>query len=64
MREMTGDQSRKLKVGDRVYWRGLTDQGTVSAVDWTGVTIIWDSGDSTTLFHNDMAQVEWVPMKL
>jgi hypothetical protein len=62
---MTGDQSRKLKVGDRVCWHGTaTDKGTVSEVDWTGVTIKWDTGDSTTLLHNDMGQVDWVPMKL
>jgi hypothetical protein len=61
---MTGDESRKLEIGDRVYWRDLRDQGTVSAIDWTGVTITWDSEDSTTLFHNDMAQVERAPMKL
>jgi hypothetical protein len=61
---MTGEQSRLLKVGDRVGWAGsLTDHGTVSAVDWTGVTIKWDGGDSTTLFHNNMAQVERVPLK-
>jgi len=37
---MTGDQSRALKVGDRVQWDNcLTDRGTVSDVDWRGVTI-------------------------
>ena len=62
---MTGAQSRLLKVGDRVCWHGTaTDKGTVIAVDWTGVTIEWDTGDSTTLFHNDMGQVDWVPLKL
>ena len=45
---MTGDQSRKLKVGDRVCWHGTaTDKGTVSEVDWTGVTIKWDTGIAT-----------------
>jgi hypothetical protein len=61
---MTGEQSRLLRVGDRVHWGGATtDQGTISAVDWTGVTIKWDTGDSTTLFHNDMERVERVPLK-
>jgi hypothetical protein len=61
---MTGDQSRKLKVGDRVSWAGsLTDQGTVSAVDWTGVTIKWGNGHTNSVRHNDMAQVERVPLK-
>jgi hypothetical protein len=61
---MTSEQSRLLRIGDRVHWGGATtDQGTISAVDWTGVTIKWDTGDSTTLFHNDMARVERVPLK-
>jgi preprotein translocase subunit YajC len=56
---MTGTQSRTLKIGARVCWdSGTTDQGTVSAVDWTDVTIKWDNGHTNTLFHNDIAQVE------
>jgi len=40
---MTGEQSRALKVGDRVQWdNSLTDRGTISEVDWQGVTIKWD----------------------
>jgi hypothetical protein len=60
---MTGDESRKLKVGDRVQWdNSLTDRGTVSEVDWRGVTIKWDDGRTNSI--NDMAQVERVPTKL
>jgi len=62
---MTGDQSRKLKVGDRVQWdNSLTDRGTISAVDWRGVTIKWDDGRTNSIYHNDMAQVERVPVNL
>jgi hypothetical protein len=40
---MTGDQSRHLKVGDRVRWKhSATDLGTVTATAWSGVTISWD----------------------
>jgi hypothetical protein len=40
---MTGEQSRQLKVGDRVCWdRSTTDFGTVVDVAWNGVTIRWD----------------------
>jgi hypothetical protein len=41
---MTGDQSRLLKVGDRVRWNAnKNDQGTVSEKNWAGVTIKWDN---------------------
>jgi hypothetical protein len=61
--EMTGEQSRLLKVGDRVQWdKSLTDRGTISEVDWRGVTIKWDDGRVNSIFHNDMAQVERVPV--
>ena len=62
---MTGDQSRLLKVGDRVYWGvTTTDLGTVVGTAWNGVTIDWDDGHSTSIQHNDMAQVERVPNKI
>ena len=60
---MTGEQSRALKVGDRVQWdNSLTDRGTISEVDWRGVTIKWDDGRMNSIYHNDMAQVERVPV--
>ena len=62
---MTGDQSRLLKVGDRVCWGAtITDLGTVVETSWSGVTIDWDDGHTTSIQHNDMAQVERVPVKL
>jgi len=62
---LTGDQSRKLKVGDRVCWEhSATDLGTVVGGSWSGVTIDWDDGHTTSIQHNDMAQVERVPLKL
>jgi hypothetical protein len=62
---MTGEQSRTLGVGDRVCWgTTTTDQGTVIATTWSGVTISWDDGDNNSVRHNDMAQVERVPLKL
>jgi hypothetical protein len=57
--EMTGDQSRHLKVGDRVCWRmNHADKGTVSAKDWASVTIKWDNRSEQTILHNDMGQVD------
>ena len=62
---MSDDESRKLKVGDRVQWdKSLTDRGTISEVDWRGVIIKWDDGRVNSIYHNDMAQVERVPVNL
>jgi hypothetical protein len=62
---MTGDQSRLLKPLDRVCWGATTtDQGTVIGTAWSGVTIDWDDGHTTSIQHNDMAQVERVPVKV
>jgi hypothetical protein len=61
---MTGDQSRHLKVGDRVCWGATkTDLGTVIGTSWSEVTIDWDDGHSTTIQHNDMAQVQRAAVK-
>jgi len=62
--EMTGDQSRMLKLGDRVCWKALaTDLGTIVGTAWNGVSIDWDDGQSTSIQHNDMSQVERGKMK-
>jgi hypothetical protein len=62
--KLTGDQSRLLQVGDCVCWEGsATDLGTVVGASWSGVTIDWDDGHTTSIQHNDMAQVERVPKK-
>jgi hypothetical protein len=62
---LTGDQSRLLKVGDRVGWGATTtDLGTVVETTWNGIAIDWDDGNRTSIQHNDMAQVERVPVKL
>ena len=56
---MTGDESRKLKVGDRICWNAdKNDQGTVREINWAGVTISWDNRSEQIIHHNDMAQVE------
>jgi hypothetical protein len=56
---MTGEQSRQLKVGDRVCWdQIITDLGTVVGVTWSGVTIKWDDGHTVSVRHNEMAKVE------
>jgi hypothetical protein len=65
VQKMTGDQSRLLKVGERVRWKdSATDHGTVIAISWSEVTIAWDDGDTNTVRHNDMTQIERAPMKV
>jgi hypothetical protein len=62
---MTGDQSRLLKPFDRVCWQNdPADQGTVIEKNWSGVTIKWDNRSVQAIPHNDMAQVERVPVKV
>jgi hypothetical protein len=62
---MTGEQSRTLKVGNRVCWgETTTDLGKVVATSWSEVTIKWDDGHTASIQHNDMAQVERVPVKV
>jgi hypothetical protein len=61
-KQMTGDQSRLLKVSARVRWAdSVTDLGTVAANAWGGVVIKWDDGRTSSIHHNDMAQVQSAP---
>jgi hypothetical protein len=63
---MTGEQSRLLKEGERVCWGAAStaDLGTVTNNGWGGVVIEWDDGRTSSIHHNDMKQVERVPVKL
>jgi hypothetical protein len=61
---MTGEQSRLLKVGNRICWGAkTTDLGTVTGTSWSEVTIAWDDGEASSVSHNDMAKIERVPSK-
>jgi hypothetical protein len=58
---MTGEQSRKLMVGDRVYWqKDPADRGTVTETNWAGVTIKWNGRGEQAILHNHMGQIERV----
>jgi hypothetical protein len=58
---MTGEQSRRLLVGDRVCWCvDNKDLGSVAAKNWSGVTLKWDNRSVQFVLHNDMAQVSIV----
>lgn len=61
---MSGDRSRRLKVGEHVYWEGCkADRGKIVENDWSGVKIAWDSGLTSSIFHNDMSRVALAPAK-
>jgi len=56
---MTGEQSRRLKVGNKVCWqKDEADHGTVTETNWAGVTIRWNNRGERTILHNDMGQIE------
>jgi hypothetical protein len=56
---MTAAESRALKKGTRVYWRGNSaDRGIIRATTWDGVMIAWDNGHIASVHHGDMRQVE------
>jgi hypothetical protein len=62
---MTGEQSRQLKVRDRVCWqKDEADQGTVMEANWAGVRVRWDNRGEQTILHNDMASVDQAPPNL
>ena len=55
---MTREQSRTLKVGERVRWRDYSsDQGTVTETNWAGVTIKWENRGEQAILHNDAGNV-------
>jgi hypothetical protein len=61
---MTGEQSRKLKVGNKVCWRADTaDQGTITETNWSGLIIKWNSRGEQSVLHNDMASMSLVSGK-
>lgn len=61
---MTADQSKNLKVGDRVCFRGdQADRGKVAANSVRYVTIKWADGHQSYSGHNDMKRVELLAAK-
>jgi hypothetical protein len=46
---MTAAESKNLKKGNRVFWRGdAADGGTTTGTSWDAVTIAWDNGQVVT----------------
>lgn len=56
---MTGDHSRKLKVGAKVCWENeLGAKGAVTENGRSAVKIKWDNGVTSEVMHNDMGLVK------
>ena len=57
-------ESKGLKKGNRVYWRGdATDGGIITEMSWDAVTITWDNGQVATVHHGDMREIQRAPAK-
>jgi len=56
---MTVDESKGLKKGARVYWRGdAADSGVVTETNWAAVTITWENGQVASVPHGDMREIQ------
>jgi hypothetical protein len=56
---MNAAESKGLKKGNRVYWRGdANDGGIITEMSWDAVTIAWDNGHVATVHHGDMREIQ------
>jgi hypothetical protein len=56
---MTAADSKDLKKGSVVFWRGdATDSGVVTERSWDAVTIAWKNGKVANVHHGDMREVQ------
>jgi hypothetical protein len=61
---MTVAESKGLKKGNRVYWRGdAADSGIITQTSWAAVTIAWDNGKTTSVYHGDMREIQQASTK-
>jgi hypothetical protein len=59
---MTVTESKDLKKGTRVYWRGdAADSGTIIDTSWSAVTISWNNGTVASIHHGDMREIQRAP---
>ena len=59
---MTVNESKALKKGACVYWRGdAADSGIVTEKSWDAVTIAWNNGRLARIFHGDMREIQRTP---
>jgi len=61
---MTVDESKTLKKGSRVYWRGdANDSGLITETSWDAVTIAWNDGQVARVHRGDMREIHLAPAK-
>jgi hypothetical protein len=61
---MTAAESKGLKKGSSVYWRGdAADRGSITETSWDAVTIAWDNGQVARVHHGDMREIQRAPAK-
>jgi hypothetical protein len=59
---MTVDESKALKKGVRVYWKGdAADSGIVTETSWDALTIAWNNGQVARIHHGDMREIRQKP---
>jgi hypothetical protein len=59
---MTVTESKNLKKGTRVCWRGDdADSGIVTETSWDAVTIVWNNGRVARVHHGDMREIKRAP---
>jgi hypothetical protein len=59
---MTVTESKDLKIGTRVYWRGdAADSGIITETNWAAVTIAWNNGKVASVHHGDMREIARTP---
>ena len=62
---MTAVESKDLKIGTRVFWRGdAADSGIITKTTWDAVTIAWNNGHVAVVHHGDMGEIQRVPKTL
>ena len=58
---MTAVESKYLKIGTRVFWRGdAADSGIITKRTWHAVTIAWNNGHVAVVHHGDMGEIQRV----
>ena len=61
---MKANESKGLKKGTRVYWRGdPADSGIITGTSWDAATITWDNGRVAIVHHGDMREIQRLPTK-
>jgi hypothetical protein len=62
---VTVAESKNLRKGSRVCWRGnAADSGSITETTWDAVTIAWDNGQVATVHHGDMRNVQLTSARL